>query len=697
MRGKERFSRTLISVLIVFFLLISAGLSSATQDGTIVNENIIDESKSIIVETSDLGNSALADEYHNWLAVLESKKFQHNSIITGSYCRGFNCTAEIDDYQLNSIGGRDSFIAWLNEENDITNLINISSIGSDIITTIDEDQFGNIFVGGTYCEYYYSGYDEIFDNCSMEVQGHLLSSTGISMKHGFVMKINQNKDVEWVVNFTNSTDVNIGDVLATNDGGVIVGLDFESKIDINNQTIMTVDEAQEAWLVKVNSQGNMSWQRSFHSTLSSSISGLVTDGENLIVVGAFKDQIMLRLDTSNSECSQNQIQLYSSTNFILNSHGMRDVFILGLSLDGGCVNFLESYGNDGDDYPTDIVYSSDESYLLSTVITPENENPKGYSHGAVMKIDNSGKILWLSQVGSENTADIANSVDILPNGNLVVGGLACRGPTSGCTFAGYVAINGVQTNTSEGIYSIEESRHYEGYVSILDDQGNILSLTLLSDGVSHVTSVEKIDALSDGNILVSGFSCASKKLPNTGDNGCRMNTTAAGKKLAFEGNGFSIIMNESDFVPWNESQQEDEQTQSEDEHNSGSGGTILIIFGTIVFGAIPLLLILKVFMTEKFGKIGVFVAGSITTGRKTETGDSSRKILMDYLASHGETFVTKIANDVGFTRSTVRHHLDILEKEELVKCRKVGRYQMYSITSHHDFKSTSINLADSPS
>ncbi len=58
----------------------------------------------------------------------------------------------------------------------------------------------------------------------------------------------------------------------------------------------------------------------------------------------------------------------------------------------------------------------------------------------------------------------------------------------------------------------------------------------------------------------------------------------------------------------------------------------------------------------------------------------NRKLIFDYISDHPGVHLRKISRDISIHLSTLRYHLNYLEKEGLITCQKQGNLKLYFVS-----------------
>ena len=206
----------------------------------------------------------------------------------------------------------------------------------------------------------------------------------------------------------------------------------------------------------------VAWQQAYGGTDSDKAVKIIktTDG-NLVVAGHYK--------STDGDFSAN--------------YGNYDIFVMKTDMSGTMI-WRTVLGGTNVDYVTDIIETGNGDFIL-TGNSKSNDNDITGNHGnydaLVVKLDNSGTIVWQKSFGG-STTDKATSVVEMSNGNFIV--LAYTKSTDG------------DVSASLGAYDV--------WLLKLDGSGNIVAQNSIggsSDDKSH-----KIYVANNGKFMVTAYS-----------------------------------------------------------------------------------------------------------------------------------------------------------------------------------------------
>jgi len=355
--------------------------------------------------------------------------------------------------------------------------------------------------------------------------GFSKSSNGnATMNHGdndfWVVKMNATGTLEWQKSLGGSGDDQANSIRTTSDGGyIIVGSTTSTDGDI----ILNKGYA-DYWIVKLNAQGNVEWQKTYGGTLQDIATSVrqTTDG-GYVVTGSsnssdgdvtgnhgpyFYDYWVIKLDSSGNLQWQKalggssnemayEIQQTSDGNYVIAGEtsssnsgnissialGVKDSWIVKLGTTGNII-WEKRFGGIGSNITYSIAQTSDSGYIVSGTTTSNigNSTYNGQGDFWIMKLDAAGNLQWQNAMGSL-TYDQSYSVIQTPDGNYVA--------------AGYISSN---TGMAESELAIGTNF----WIVKLGNSGNLLWQKSYG-GDGHETAWSIIST-ADGGLAVAGSS-----------------------------------------------------------------------------------------------------------------------------------------------------------------------------------------------
>ncbi|WP_245710079.1 hypothetical protein [Winogradskyella thalassocola] len=339
----------------------------------------------------------------------------------------------------------------------------------------------------------------------------------------WVLKFNAQNELQWQKTFGGSADERGSSIIQTQDGGyAILGFSFSNDGDVSNN-----HGSQDYWLVKLDTNGNLIWQKSFgFQGADSGISVIQTNDQGYLISGildvtasggegnssrstqhhAGGDYWALKLDTSGAmEWSQyfggnftdtphDVIQTEDNGFIIVGSSdsndtdissniGTYDFWVVKIAATGNLV-WEKSYGGTQIDEARAIAATNDGNYLIAGD-TRSNDIDIAYNNGAadlwLIKISPEGNLLWEKTIGG-SSFDVARSI--------------IKSQDNGFILAGSSRSNDSDVATNKG--------QNDAWILNIDSNANLLWETTI--GGSNIDFAYSVAQLNDGSIVGVGDS-----------------------------------------------------------------------------------------------------------------------------------------------------------------------------------------------
>ncbi|HRG84849.1 MAG TPA: MopE-related protein [Chitinophagales bacterium] len=249
------------------------------------------------------------------------------------------------------------------------------------------------------------------------------------------------------------------DIIQTKDTGfAIIGNTFSNSGDITENKGLN-----DVWIIKTDSMGNMQWQKTY--------------GGSSADIGRSIEQT---LDGGYIFSGYTASEDFDVTS----NNGFSDYWVVKIDSVGG-IQWQRTYGGSSVDQSRSIISTSENEYIVvgysksSDYDVTENKGEWDYW---VLKLNNSGDIIWEKSFGGTNFEE-AVSVDLLNNGNIVVGGY---------------------TQSSDGDIIDYRGGLYDYWILCLDTAGN--SIWRKCFGGSKTDICSSVSISTDNKILLNGYS-----------------------------------------------------------------------------------------------------------------------------------------------------------------------------------------------
>lgn len=301
---------------------------------------------------------------------------------------GWSGSVASGDKSQNSRGGDDYWVIKINQNGfKIWDLTIGSCQDIDELTSMVITSDGNIVVAG---------------NTNSNACGEK-SENNIGGKDFWVVKINQNGVIVWDKTTGGLNTDKVSSMIATSDGGIVCLGTSSSNSSVNKSE--NSRGGDDYWIIKLNSNGNPVWDRTFGGSGSDLAAQIVKTNDGGFLIGG----------SSNSPTSGDK-----SSN---SSNG--DYWIIKLNSNGE-IQWDKTFGSIEDDYLKSMLQLSDGTFLLSgesygNQSGYKSENSKGGIDYWIIKIDSNGNKVWDRTLGG-NLNDLPRSVVQSPDGNIIIVG-----------------------------------------------------------------------------------------------------------------------------------------------------------------------------------------------------------------------------------------------------------------------------------
>jgi hypothetical protein len=350
------------------------------------------------------------------------------------------------------------------------------------VVAIASDDTGNVYVASVFRD-------------TVELIGPnpvTLVSNGLN--DGLIAKFNSSGDCLWAFKIGGNGQDFCNVITVTSDNSIIVGGGFTNQVDFDpsaNDSLCNTSNPYDLFFLKLTSSGDFQWVRTLKgsSNYFDCIHGIKENSNHqLVLTGEFSGTIdfdpglstysMTGLGSVFFQYNDAFVATYSSNgDFVwVNRIGGTSAWdrAFDLDLDGGDNILVSGYFGSPS---MDMDPSSDTSILHNTV----TNNP--YSDVFLAKYDVNGNHLWSGSFGGE-FYDYGNTVDVAPNGEIVICGSISRS---------------VDFDITSGTHLINAGNTYPAYIAKYSPSG-VLSWIKLVNGLN----IEEAAISEDGTIFLVG-------------------------------------------------------------------------------------------------------------------------------------------------------------------------------------------------
>lgn len=221
----------------------------------------------------------------------------------------------------------------------------------------------------------------------------------------WLFKTDSSGNLLWSKTYGGSNDDQGQKVVATQDGGLaIVGFSMSSDGDATQNAGI-----QDKWILKLDASGNILWEKSFGFSGSDQAFSVIATSDNGLMMVGFLD-ITASGGEGNDFANATQ-------------HGVGEFWAHKLDSNGNLV-WRRYFGGTNNDRAYDVIETPDNGYIIAGAAESEDfdiTNPKGSYDFWIIKVDNSGNLIWQKSYGGSEI-DIAYAITRTNDGNYVVVG-----------------------------------------------------------------------------------------------------------------------------------------------------------------------------------------------------------------------------------------------------------------------------------
>ncbi len=368
---------------------------------------------------------------------------------------GFSYSSDGDLTDNN--GGADFWVVKTNSDFEIIWQSNFGGTGNDTAKSIARAPDGGFLLAGvTYS-----------------------NDIDVSSNHGgadfWLVKINQFGLIEWEQTYGGTGDDIANSIVATADSGFIIA----GRTNSTNGDVSQSFGANDMWVVKIDSIGNIEWESSFGgsgndaaNSIIQSFSGdyVVTGYNNSNAVACGGAMSIIKIDQDGeliwencygsnwgySSHYANAIKETTDSGYITNGFkpqfgpGNRTGMYIVKTTINGQQEWVNTYTTSAS-YPDgkDISITMDGGYVAAGTA----DDPIGFSYNNfhAYKMNSAGSTEWIAQVRANNT-DHAFSINQLPNGNYLIAGAS---NSTWWTYAGFMESQPILQNGGYDAWIVE--------------------------------------------------------------------------------------------------------------------------------------------------------------------------------------------------------------------------------------------------
>lgn len=224
--------------------------------------------------------------------------------------------------------------------------------------------------------------------------GYTSSNDGdVAGNHGgrdvWVVKISSTGVIEWQNCYGGSANESAQSVMEMGDGNFIV---VASTASVDGD-IIGQHGNDDVWILKLNSTGNLIWQKPYGGSWFDDGYGAVFSNSGSLIVAAYTT---------------------SSDGDVTANHGATDIWVMSINISNGALNWQKCIGGSWNDTPRNLFKDSDGMFLM-TSMTGSGDGDASSTHGddeiLLTRFAENGTINWIKCFGGSRTdrySDILN-------------------------------------------------------------------------------------------------------------------------------------------------------------------------------------------------------------------------------------------------------------------------------------------------
>lgn len=390
--------------------------------------------------------------------ILWEKSFggQHDDILTdvistpdnGFVIAGSSVSSRTGNKSISNHGDFDYWIVKVDEDGRMVWQKGFGGVATDKLQNVLSTNDGGFLLGGT------SNSNKSFDK-KEDSKGE---------NDFWLIKLNAKGDEEWQKTIGGEWQDELQSIIATNDGGYLLGGSSSSNIS-KDKTVSNYG-GLDYWLVKIDGKGSIEWQKSFGGIFEDRLKSLCQTNDSGFIIGG----------DSNSIISGNKTE---------NNFGESDYWLLKIDSRGNLV-WQKTIGGINDDQLFSILKTkNNDFYIGGSSVKPSNEKEEGTDFW-IIKINETAEIIW-EKYYNNGKVDILNSLIETSENSLILGGL-----TKSEIKLGKKSIK----NDIDGVNDF--------LIMNIDKEGNELwKKTLGSNGEDFI---KKVIEIRDGSYVLGGTS-----------------------------------------------------------------------------------------------------------------------------------------------------------------------------------------------
>ena len=354
---------------------------------------------------------------------------QGDIIFAGIYQNTVDLDPGAGTFNLTAAGAQDFIVEKLDNNGNFIFCKVVSGPFSDIVTNLKLDSFGNIYSVG-----WFTGSSTDFD------PGPNVFPLSASGSDAFIWKLDPNGNLLWVKKIGGSGNDSAIGLDIDQQGNVLVSGDFISTTDFDPSSgvfNITPIGSNDAFVVKLDSNGGFIWAIRAGGSLSESASRIACDLNGSVYIGGNFNGTA-DFDPGNGT-------------YNITSQGQNDIFLIKVD-SGGNFQWAKSIGGSGQEGITDITLETGGHFYVSGIfqntvdldpgLSVSSYTSAGLDDSFYSLFDQNGNQVWVSTLGSSGNDAISNTLSY--QGSIYLAGAFNN-------TADFDPNSGIQNSTSNGL------------------------------------------------------------------------------------------------------------------------------------------------------------------------------------------------------------------------------------------------------
>lgn len=292
----------------------------------------------------------------------------------GFLVAGFSASVKSGNKTANHLGNYDYFIWKMNDKGEPEWQKTFGGSENEVLNSVLLTREGGFLLAGT-------------SNSSKSESKHSLN---IGKDDFWIIKLSPNGAEEWQLALGGFGQEKNAKVLQTRDGGYVIagtsgkGTVIDIPMEEKDKKVKYIYKTEPSygnldyWVIKVNSEGKMEWQKTFGGSYADELKSMVLHGEDIILAG---------ISNSNDDGTKT-----------IGARGMDDIWLISLDKDG-VEKWQKAIGSEGSDVIQTLIITSKNELFIGAHSNSNTGHDKIKSNKEgtdlwLLKLNFEGEIIW---------------------------------------------------------------------------------------------------------------------------------------------------------------------------------------------------------------------------------------------------------------------------------------------------------------